>query len=41
MSRASLYRAFEELEGAGAIRRAGKTIVILDRGVLEHQNGGT
>ncbi len=41
VSRASLYRAFEELEGAGAIRRAGKTIVILDRGVLEHQNGGT
>lgn len=31
ISRASLYRAFEELEGAGAIRRAGKTIAILDR----------
>ncbi|WP_294513494.1 Crp/Fnr family transcriptional regulator [uncultured Intestinimonas sp.] len=41
VSRASLYRAFEELEGAGAIRRAGKTIVILDRRVLEIQNGGT
>ena len=25
----------------GAIRRAGKTIVILDRRVLEIQNGGT
>lgn len=41
VSRASLYRAFEELERAGAIRRAGKTIVILDRRVLEIQNGGT
>ena len=41
VSRASLYRAFEELEGAGAIRRSGKTIVILDRRVLEIENGGT
>lgn len=41
MSRASLYRAFQTLEEAGAIRREGKTIVILDRRVLEHQNGGT
>mgnify|MGYP002803240419 CR=1 FL=1 len=41
VSRASLYRAFEELERAGAIRRTGKTIVILDRRVLEIQNGGT
>ena len=39
MSRASLYRAFQTLEEAGAIRREGKTIVILDRRVLEHQNG--
>ena len=41
VSRASLYRAFEEMERAGAIRRTGKTIVILDRRVLEIQNGGT
>ena len=41
MSRATLYRAFQALEEAGAIRREGKTIVILDRRVLEHQNGGT
>ena len=32
---------FQTLEEAGAIRREGKTIVILDRRVLEHQNGGT
>lgn len=41
VSRASLYRAFEELEDAGAIRRAGKSIVILDKRILENQNGGT
>ena len=41
VSRASLYRSFEELETAGAIRRTGKTIAILDRRVLEIQNGGT
>ena len=40
VSRASLYRAFEALEAAGAIRRTGKTIAILDRRVLEQQNGG-
>ena len=40
VSRASLYRSFEELETAGAIRRTGKTIAILDRRVLEQQNGG-
>ena len=40
VSRASLYRSFEELETAGAIRRTGKTISILDRRVLENQNGG-
>lgn len=40
VSRASLYRSFEELETAGAIRRTGKTIAILDRRVLENQNGG-
>ena len=41
LSRASLYRAFQTLEEAGAIRREGKTIVILDRKVLESKNGGT
>ena len=40
LSRASLYRAFQALEEAGAIRREGKTIVILDRRALENQNGG-
>ena len=40
VSRAALYRSFQELEEAGGIRREGKTIVILDRGVLENQNGG-
>lgn len=40
VSRASLYRSFEELETAGAIRRTGKIIAILDRKVLENQNGG-
>lgn len=40
VSRASLYRAFQTLEKAGAIRREGKTIVILDRKALENQNGG-
>lgn len=40
VSRASLYRSFEELERAGAIRRTGKTIAILDRMILEQQNGG-
>lgn len=37
VSRASLYRAFEELEGAGAIRREGKRILILERGKLEER----
>lgn len=41
VSRAALYRSFDELEEAEAIRRTGKTIVILDRHILEHQNGGT
>ena len=35
VGRASLYRAFEELEGAGVIRREGKRIVVLDRAGLE------
>lgn len=35
VSRATLYRAFEELERAGAVRRQGKTIMILDRSALE------
>lgn len=35
MSRASLYRAFEELEAAGAIRREGKRLLLLDREGLE------
>jgi len=34
MGRASLYRAFDALEGAGAIKRTGKEILILDRGKL-------
>ena len=41
VSRASLYRAFDELQQAGAIRRAGKTITILDPAILMLQNGGT
>lgn len=40
VSRASLYRAFAALEGAGAIRRTGKAITILNREALEQQNGG-
>ena len=40
MSRATLYRAFQVLEEAGAIRRAGKTITLLDRKALERQTGG-
>ena len=35
LSRASLYRAFDALEGAGLIRREGKTVCILDRSGLE------
>lgn len=35
VSRASLYRAFEELEAAGAIRREGKRLFLLDREGLE------
>ena len=35
LSRASLYRAFEALEGAGLIRREGKTVFVLDRSGLE------
>ena len=35
VGRATLYRAFETLEGAGAIAREGKTIRILCREVLE------
>ena len=35
VSRASLYRAFEELEAAGAIRREGKRLLLLDREGLE------
>ena len=34
LSRASLYRAFDALEGAGLIRREGKTGCILDRSGL-------
>lgn len=37
VSRASLYRAFEELEGAGAIRREGKKIAVLERKQLEER----
>lgn len=37
VSRASLYRAFEELEGAGAIRREGKRILVLERERLEER----
>lgn len=37
VSRASLYRAFEELEGAGAIRREGKKIAVLSRERLEER----
>lgn len=36
VGRASLYRAFEVLEGEGAIRRDGKSIRILCREALEH-----
>ena len=35
LSRASLYRAFEALEGAGLIRREGKSVYVLDRSGLE------
>lgn len=35
IGRASLYRAFEELEGAGAIRRDGKLITVLSREQLK------
>lgn len=34
VSRASLYRAFEVLEGAGAIRRTGKLVQTADREAL-------
>ena len=36
VSRASLYRAFDALEAAGAIRREGKRIRILDGEALRH-----
>lgn len=35
MSRASLYRAFDTLERAGAIRRTGKRIEVLSTAELE------
>ena len=35
IGRASLYRAFEELEQAGAIRREGKQVTVLSREVLK------
>lgn len=37
VSRASLYRALDELREQGAIARTGRTIRILDQKVLEHQ----
>ena len=38
VSRASLYRAFEVLEGAGAIRRTGKLVQTADREALLRQS---
>lgn len=38
VSRASLYRAFEVLEGAGAIRRMGKLVQTADREALLRQS---
>lgn len=38
VSRASLYRAFELLEGAGAIRRTGKQVQIADKEALLQQS---
>ncbi len=35
IGRTSLYRAFEELERAGAIRREGKLITVLSREKLQ------